>query len=52
MIPPLRTQRIRQQVSHRIMQSRLLHVAKPLDDTPQIAWNDVPMFHARPRPDG
>ena len=35
-IQPLEAQRIRQQMSHRIMQSRLLHVAKPLDDASQV----------------
>ena len=31
-IPPMEASKIRQTQSHRIMQSRLLHVAKPIDD--------------------
>ena len=35
-IPPIEAQKIRQQQPHRIMQSRLLHVAKPIDDLSQF----------------
>ena len=35
-IPPHEAPKIRQQQSHRIMQSRLLHVAKPIDDMSQV----------------
>ena len=35
-IPPHEAQKIRQQQSHRIMHSRLLHVAKPIDDMSQV----------------
>ena len=35
-IPPIEAQKIRQQQPHRIMQSRLLHVAKPIDDLNQF----------------
>eukprot|EP00435_Cladocopium_sp_Y103_P035529 s1685_g9.t1 len=35
-IPPHEAQKIRQQQSQRIMQSRLLHVAKPIDDMSQV----------------
>ena len=31
-VPPQEAQKIRQHSSHRIMQSRLLHVAKPIED--------------------
>ena len=40
-IPALEAQRIRQQLSYRIMQSRLLHVAKPLDDPSQVEPSSV-----------
>ena len=35
-IDPIESQRIRQQMPNRVMQSRLLHVAKPLDDPNQV----------------
>ena len=35
-VEPHEAQKIRQQCSHRIMQSRLLHVAKPIDDVTQV----------------
>jgi hypothetical protein len=40
-VPPIEAQRIRQQLSHRIMQSRLLHVAKPVDDASQIEPENI-----------
>ena len=40
-VDPIESQRIRQQLSSRIMQSRLLHVAKPLDDLSQVEPNDI-----------
>eukprot|EP00435_Cladocopium_sp_Y103_P073668 s52_g44.t1 len=40
-LDPVESQRIRQQMPNRVMQSRLLHVAKPLDDPNQIEANQV-----------
>lgn len=40
-IGPTEAHRIRQQQPHRIMQSRLLHVAKPVDDPSQIAPDQI-----------
>ena len=40
-IPPNRANKIRQTMPHRIMQSRLLHVAKPIDDISQVDRNDI-----------
>eukprot|EP00435_Cladocopium_sp_Y103_P035426 s3103_g9.t1 len=40
-IPPHEAQKIRQHSSHRIMQSRLLHVAKPIDDVTQVEASSV-----------
>eukprot|EP00435_Cladocopium_sp_Y103_P008670 s753_g2.t1 len=40
-IEPQEAQKIRQHQSHRIMQSRLLHVAKPIDDVTQVEPSSV-----------
>ena len=40
-VPPHEAQKIRQHSSNRIMQSRLLHVAKPIDDMIQVDASSV-----------
>eukprot|EP00435_Cladocopium_sp_Y103_P020687 s58_g5.t1 len=40
-VPPHEAQKIRQHSANRIMQSRLLHVAKPIDDVTQVEPNAV-----------
>ena len=40
-VPPHEAQKIRQHSSNRIMQSRLLHVAKPIDDMTQVDASSV-----------
>eukprot|EP00435_Cladocopium_sp_Y103_P016165 s1568_g4.t1 len=40
-LDPLESQRIRQTMPNRVMQSRLLHVAKPLDDPSQVEPHQV-----------
>eukprot|EP00435_Cladocopium_sp_Y103_P070350 s367_g35.t1 len=40
-LDPIESQRIRQKMPQRVMQSRLLHVAKPLDDPSQVESNQI-----------
>lgn len=40
-LPPEQAQKIRQNNARRIMQSRLLHVAKPVDDVSQISSDQI-----------
>eukprot|EP00435_Cladocopium_sp_Y103_P044561 s170_g12.t1 len=40
-LDPVESQRIRQQMPNRVMQSRLLHVAKPLDDPSQLEPSQI-----------
>ena len=45
-LDPIASQRIRQQMPSRIMHSRMLHVAKPLDDPTQVEPNQI--LHCSP----